>query len=398
MASAPVDTAPERVRIYMFADPSPLKQAEAMVRRMLLQVLRVPDQQRYQTMVSEAGYLFYADTQQLWSKGSAPNLDSDPSKAQKAAEDFLRSLKQAFTKTGTPRLPDALANMLIVPDVVPVQLSCVPRPDGKGYDHWLYRAQPQLDCSPRDPVKVAVIGTNIEVRIGANGQVVSFTSRWRPLSGESFADDGVAFTPTAAAAAATGFSPASPTTARSPTSTTSATAPTSPTGAGTASSNGQSSTVDEHMLIYLCEGDNTPQAYLSPFYLVNEHDNFTLASASKYSLLVAFEVKAGEQSESIITAHVDGGSGNYDFNWATLKLEDAWNEQGIQVRGSGSSGEEKTDDGSTSATSTITLDPGVYNVMVNVRDRATGAFRHYQHYVYGFPVLQQDNARGPLVA
>jgi hypothetical protein len=146
----------------------------------------------------------------------------------------------------------------------------------------------------------------------------------------------------------------------------------------------------EHRLVYLLDGDAAPQYYLAPYYLVNDGDNFTLRSASPYSLVVAYGVAAQPDGSNTVTAYVDGGSGDYDFNWATMSFDSVWEAAGLVERGSGAAGERQLADRRTGGTSALTLEPGVFTVLVNVRDRRTGAFQHLQQTVYGFPLLATE--------
>jgi hypothetical protein len=80
-----------------------------------------------------------------------------------------------------------------------------------------------------------------------------------------------------------------------------------------------------------------------------------------------------------LTALAQGGSGDYLYNWAVYSTADI--EAGFRELGSGHLQAVDSANGRASASS-LELDNGYYIVMVNVKDRATGAFKHHQQQVF----------------
>jgi len=108
-------------------------------------------------------------------------------------------------------------------------------------------------------------------------------------------------------------------------------------------------------------------------------DGHTLrfVSASPYSLTVEFGRIHGKDT-MLVTAAASGGSGDYAYNFAAYVLDRV--ENGYTELGPGRSVQVRTDTGS-ARVGAVELPRGAYIVMVNVLDRATGAFKHSQQQV-----------------
>lgn len=339
-----------RVRIHSLASPSAIKEEESAVERVFFEILGVADPIRYRVLVSESsGWIEYVDTEQVWRKGLPPRL-SDTSGAKKAAEDFLRSLTKALSAPANAKLPESLGQMVLMPpNLKPTELSQVLRPDGSAADHWLYRARPQLSATRPNRRPIDVFGSQVEVRVGAGGKVISYHARWRPVVHEHVYVDLAPFP--------------------------------------------RADDPPPNALVYLLEGDGIPQYYLAPYYLVNTGHELSFASASSYSLDVVIIAEDGKEEETRLTAYVGGGSGNYTFNWAVYSLQTVLGE-GYRELGEGTREPLQINDNSKVMTSRMDIGPGAYVVMVNVIDRETGAFRHYRQEVFA-PVKVEVELRAP---
>ncbi|MEO8843119.1 MAG: hypothetical protein ABI591_32430, partial [Kofleriaceae bacterium] len=324
---------------------------EDLLRRIVFQLLGVSDKTRHQFWVSaSSGWMFYTDTQRVWRNDGTPSPVRTGSDAKKKAEEFIQRFKAALAeRAAQPSSP--LANLVIVPPMNPLDPVIVPRAGKTGWDHWLYRAQPQL---ARDfSVKLDVLGSCIEIRIGDAGAITSFAWRWRPLTGERT------------------------------------------TATTTTLANAISKTADdkgntfENRQVYVLDGDGIPQYYLSPYHIVSIENEYALAPASNFSLSVSYGVIARDDGSSDVTAVVSGGSGSYEFAWASYTYDDPWLERGIQILES-SEDEIKDDLDTRITTSTTNVVGGAGVVMVHVRDRSTGAFKHHQQPLFGYPTILGD--------
>jgi hypothetical protein len=349
--------------IYALANPGLVKATEPAITQIIFETLKITNRAGQRVSVSAAsGAVEYVNTEQLWRTGPPPSLPP-AEEARKAAETFLRALRTAFSGGGRTPLPERLAGMLLVPPLKPVDIVLVPSRERPVGDHWLYRAQPQLSLL-RDERRMAdVIGALVEVCIGEGGQVIAFRSQWRPVTAERVYAD-LAHLPQ----------------------------------------------VDDHShsagqrnapppdLVYVLDGENLPQFYLSPYYRVIESEHFNMVSASKYSLTVAFSVHETQEGTRI-TAIPEGGSGQYAYQWAVASIDDPWESQLVEL-GAGRAVNLRMANGGEIRAGEITVQPGAYLVLVNIkdRDRRTGAFKHHQQYVYSFPQLEEGPREAPLVS
>src|SRR6185312_3292730 len=140
-------------------------------------------------------------------------------------------------------------------------------------------------------------------------------------------------------------------------------------------------------IVYMLSGAGMPQLYLAPYYLAGEGHDLIAVSASPWSLTL--DVGRTVQSEETMTLMTlaRGGSGRYDYRWATMALDDP--EAGLVDRGAGTTTTIDAIEGRVTA-STITIENGMFIVLVNARDAATGAFVHFQQQVYASPLVAGD--------
>jgi len=244
-----------------------------------------------------------------------------------------------------------------------IGVHAVPRPDGSAWDHWTYRAQPQLMLDGGSKTRADVAGTQVEVHVGHMGQVIGIRARWSPLSGEQQFTD---------------LSPL-------------------PTAAGAPGSFSGAAGTSGPEVKYIHDGDGIPQFYLAPYWFVASGDgDVDVVSASPYSLTVGVDLTRQGPSGMRLTALASGGSGRYVYNWGAYTL--AGIEAGIRTIGPGT--QVTVDKGKTRATaSTISLPIGAYIVLLNVKDSATGAFKHHQQQVFPWPFVEGDvETSAPQVA
>lgn len=358
--SSPYD---EKARIYALADPADIFVQGQQVERAVLDGLQVAPSDLHRVTISESSaWLDYVGVGQLWERSSPPTLP-DKATAQKAAEDALLRIEQACSATNSA-WPESLREISLLPPVGMLRragLEAVPRPDGSAWDHWLYRAEPQLLLDGGAFTRAGVYGAQVEVRIGHQGQVIGVRSRWRPLSGERLLANPRAFVPPA------------------------------DDGEGDDANHKEQPPI----VNYLLEGDGLPQHYLAPYYFQTDGHDIVMSSASSWSLTVDIGRTRQQQDQMTLTALAQGGSGDYLYNWAIYSLVDF--DGGVRELGGGRTDVVQSRDGKASASS-IDLENGHGVVMVNVKDRATGAFKHFQQQVFSSAFPSPSNGTGALVS
>ena len=332
------------VRIYGLANPLLLYDESDSIGRIVLRVLGVTDAGRHAVTISDSsGWLQYEDRFERFDRSDPPRLP-DANLARQAAESLLRMLAAALSPVGT-EWPANLRGITPLPPVFrPAGLLFIASPRGTVSDHWLFRAQAYLTASGDGRVSAPVLGGQVEVRIGDSARIIGYVGRWRALSGEILR---VPMTQSASNTAEDGASAPPP------------------------------------RLTYALEGDGIPQYYLAPYHLTENGDDLALTSASQYSLIVNL-VQEDTEDGTELTAFVSGGSGDYAFSWATYSFDDVL-DVGIKDLGPGRARSLSNEVEGGPAVSSINVSLAARVVLLNVKDRATGAFKHHQEQIFSRP-------------
>ncbi len=341
----------DTARIYAFADLAAVTAARGAITRAVLQTLGVTGDRHRVTVADGSGWIDAVALDDLWSRRAAAALLARDA-AQAKAEAFLAALDKAMSPA-TLGWPASLRGTAVLPPVALLaraELVAVPMRDGAGWNHWLYRAQPTLLVGDADNTRAPVYGACIDVRVGHLGQVVGFSSSWRPIGVDrkTVALSGYVV-PAELDADAVGDGPPP--------------------------------------IVYLLAGAGMPQLYLAPYYLAGTGHDLIAVSASPYSLTLGVgRTVQGAETTTLMTL-ARGGSGRYAYRWATMALDDP--EAGLTDRGAGTTATIDAIEGRATASS-IAIENGTFIVMVNVRDEATGAFAHFQQQVFASPLVTDD--------
>jgi hypothetical protein len=315
------------------------------------------DQKERVFTVSAAGWLGYVDHAALAGRADPRSLPREREQALRAAEQFLDGVNgrtQAFNQATRAGLRSLL------PDRNQRQLdSCglVIRPGRPGADHWLCRYSIRLEAGTASAASVPVYGMSLELRIGARGAVVGFTSQWRPTLRTTYAE----LYPYERFASLL-EDPEHHDGGEDP---------------------------DAGRLLYVYDGAAGSQYYLAPYYYRVSDDHLLLSPASRYSLVVkVLEEDAPEGTR--VVGRVYGGSGAYSFNWAYWNLDTAWrkNEPLVEL-GEGEVSRDRDEAGALTQSSLV-LPRSHYTVLLNVTDERSGAYRHHQQAVYSRPRTASD--------
>lgn len=351
----------DQYRIYGLADTTLFTAQFDVIRGLVMQALKVSPSSRRRVSLSPAcAWLEYTDLDELWNCSSPPALQS-ANDALKTAESLLTRLEQACSDANTA-WPKSLRGRALLPSVNllrRISINAMVRPDGSAFDHWRYRARPQLMLDGGSKTRVPVYGSMVEVRIGHMGLPVSVCSRWTPLAPVQKLVDPSPYVPPAADHQQTLDGQAAP-----------------------------------PLLAFLLEGDAVPQFYLAPYYFDLDEHGGSAVSASPFSLIVDIERTKQDDESMLVVALARGGSGAYLYNWAVYSLHHY--EDGLRQLGAG---KQHTIGSSPRVTaSSIELDNGAYIVAVNVKDRATGAFKHQQAQIYSSTLPIRENGGAATTA
>ncbi|MFM0389282.1 hypothetical protein [Paraburkholderia dipogonis] len=352
----------DKLRIYALANPALIVQERDAVQRAVFEAFQIAPSDQRQLTISESSASFdYAVVGELWRRKTPPALPA-PEDALKAAESMLSRLERKCS-AANEAWPELLRAIALLPPVGLLRragLHVVARPDGSAWDHWLYRAEPQLLLDGGAKNRAGVFGTQLEVRIGHLGQVIGVRSRWHPLSGERISAD--------------------PTPFRVPVT-------------DTPQADASGTTPPVPVIKFVLDGEGIPQFYLAPYYLYSDGDEVRATSASPWSLTVDVGRTRQQESQMRLTALAQGGSGDYLYNWAVYSLADV--DKGFAELGSGRTDVVESVEGWANASS-VDLENGHYTVMLNVKDRATGAFKHHQQLVFSSAFTSESEGPTPL--
>ena len=336
-----VDYDESQARIHAFADPAPFRRHRDLVSKIVQGTLGVAAYDAQAVHLSEASaWLSFRAPGELMARAH-PMLPSRDD-AKRIAREALTAIEKACSGANdawrstigtTPLLPP-------VRKLSETALAAVPRPDGSTYDHWLYRLAPTLALDGTGRRSAPVLGAQVEVRVGHGGRVIGLSSRWHPLSG------------------AVKYAPMSPFTP--------------PKGEDEGDGHKGHEGRGLPSIQFVLDGDDAQQYYLSPYHARVEDHALALYSASPWSLTADIgRVRQGRSTMTLV-ALAEGGSGQYSYHWGVIAQMGLGSFVDL---GRGSSYP------SHSSASQLELPNGTYLVVLNVLDRATGAFKHHRQMV-----------------
>jgi hypothetical protein len=334
------------VCVWALADPAPITQNAAAIQQALRQALGANDPTRHRVTIA-AGFIEHEDTVGLWSTNGAALPSAE--EAQTYAGEIVKKVAKALSPSGSPKLFEELGPVELVPSRLrPVDLLQVASAEGAGWDHWLVRSRPQVPMRTADGACADVFGAEVDVRIGPGGAILGYLSRWRPLIDEHVEV---------------------------------ALAPAPPPPPSQSSSSPTISAEQAPTIVYVLEGESAPQFYLAPYYAGEDDEDLTLTSGCELSLVVNIVPYATDDPTRYV-AVVDGGSGQYSYDWGTLPLAELGEAAGsLTELGQG----ETVPDRSTDPPGTLSvarIPAGAHVVLVNVVDVKTGAFQHHSEQVF----------------
>lgn len=311
------------IYIYRLVPPSVLIGGEARLAETLFKVGPGDDRRQYSAS-PVSGCFHFSDLGKLGENttGTAPRYSSD---AERAARSFLETANRLVSGARI----DGLAGLSFFPeDARLVASQPVYARLGDTPDHWLcsfvgYQATGLFPATAADgaapQLKAPVLGAQIDIRVGADSEIVGVWSSWRPVRAMELVD----------------LLPA-------------------PSGA-------------PPQIVYQGGGHDEPQEALAPYYLSpgDDGDIGNLSPASAYSLMV--EITREDSGEGTrLSAIVTGNTGSLNFAWGAwpLDLGPAGTFAGV------------------SSSSVLALPPGAYNVVLDVEDQVTHTFARQQYTIY----------------
>lgn len=336
---------PEEINIFPLADPQEWFKLREQIFKTLVSVIK-PDlppflKPKYSFSIDPVcGWLRYSLENDLWHDRPKRSLPQDAVAATNAAQEFIELLKEACRQKEylelkiPPLLPDKPFARVVPVGTTPVFHSSKP-----WIDHWLCRFEVYLKPFDDNSEDAPVFGSGIDVRIGQKSKVTGFVSHWRPalLKERQLAQ------------------------------------------MFHLKEEEHNHSDEEHptpRLVYALDGENCPQKFITPYYLLLEGHHGGMFPASSYSLRVEMRFSEKRDGGAVVVPRVFGGSGDYTFNWAYWR-PDVLFEEGLVGRG---------------ARESIELLPGVYNVMLHVKDNRTGVVQLHESMAFVKGDADQESA------
>jgi hypothetical protein len=342
------------VRVYTLAKPDVLIDNAQRIGGELFGMRDLRDDQRTFSIYAASGYLFYADYNELWQNTAGMELPMDKGEVEKIARGFLETANRKIVASRPLR--QARVPALFPSDIRPIWIGRAVPGSSSIPDHWLCQFGVYLAADRERTGRVE--GATIDLRIGRKGKVIGLSSRWRPITGDTLSSDPVD------PATRTTIYADSPMAIRKPDAGT-ITPIAKPTALPSASEVSEQDADSPWEYLFWLADENAPQTFLAPVLLQRAGHEGEVEAASQHSLNAEiWQRNSGEQLE--VLAVVDGGSGNYEYEWGYW-LHDSVFDDGIQLMGN---------------SQTASLDRGVYNVLLFVRDKLTGAVAQTEKVVF----------------
>lgn len=221
-------------------------------------------------------------------------------------------------------------------------------------DHWLCQFGVYLAADSNRTARVE--GAAIDVRLGGDGKIIGLSSTWRPMSGDRLSTepaDPSELDPIYADAEGAIRAPRVPTVPVIDKPK----VPFSPL-------EDPEETTPPEFLFWLAD-EAAPQKFLAPILLRHDGHEGEVTAASRHSLCAEiWERTTGTQVE--VLAVVTGGSGNYEYQWGSWSTDSIFSE-GVKTL---------------ETSPTVSLDPGVHNIILQVKDKLTEAVVQTEKVVF----------------
>jgi len=346
-----IDTSVKHVRstrVYALQPVSSLVKNERRLAAALFGMRSLDDQGRIFRISPISGYLFYCDQEKLWKNTAGRGLPTDRLDVERTGRGFLEnanlsvSCDRVLRREGIAALFPTDVRLLWVGAIVPQKRS---RPD-----HWL--CQFGVDLPVDRERRARVDGAKIDLRIGADRTMLAVSSRWRSLQGDFLDTETIGIESEDAL-----YSDAPLAVHRPRPAATQQIEKPFPALAAEASRPGDLSHGDDPTeYLYSLADENAPQTHLAPFLFRGHQHHAEQIPASTYSLCADI-LQRGSNHKLELLAVVRGGSGRYEYRWYYWEPHTVV-EAGMAALGTGPQ---------------VNLSPGIYNVVLLVRDLATNS-------------------------
>ncbi len=349
------------VRIYELYPVDQLITLKDQIEKVIIGPLGLNNKNGIFSIANTSGFLDFSDYTEIWSSKNSNNLSPNKLDVIKIVETFIDDINDKiidFNKANK----SALSGFFPTRNYRKVKkCDLVIHRNGNWYDHWLCTYELTIPGITSESDGSFIYGMGLDLRVGKNNKIIAISSNWRPFSKIITTDL---------------YLPAEYIFVKELLDSHHEEDHSDDSDNSLQAANSQSSEI-----VYVFDGDAGNQYQLSPYYYEISGDHIIFFPACKYSLTIIITQEI-ESEKTLLTASVYGGSGYYKFSWAFWNNDTIWDiENQITIIGEGNIKSIKTEKG-TSMASTISLPIKFYNILLNVADMKTGAYKHIQQTIF----------------
>jgi hypothetical protein len=354
----------EKIRVYQLYSIDKLVQLKLPIQYTIFEPygIKIDNEQTFFSISPTSGWMNFSDHSQLWQSKNSNLLDWNSANVINVAEAFINDNNEKvdnFNLRHNSDLPSLFPNKN---ERKLTNCFAVKHRDGNWIDHWLCVFETYVSGFLNRGSKALVYGTALELRIGVENRVIAFSSRWRSYT-NTIDTNLLAF---------------------SSLHSTLEQHNDSGNKKNGHEEHNLSSHKDRKNIIYVLDGDGNEQYHLTPFYYETNGHHLIFTPASKFSLSISIFQQDLEKETQLI-ALVEGGSGDYAYRWAYWNFDSIVKNEKIIELGKGKT-EKKRIESKEVTINTINIPTGFYNIMLDVVDSRTKAFKHIQQLIFSQPI------------
>ena len=174
------------VRVYEIVNPSLLKKHERAIKQVFFAVLKIPHiagDDFYFAIDEKSGWIVFKNRRELFRTQRSPALlPATKQAAIQMAGEILKALQGALLDVKKYPFTKELNSTSVVPtNLKEVDVVAVPNPTHDYIDQLLCRFQAFLPLDKYGRERVQVLGAQVDIRLGHQSQLISYSARWSPL-------------------------------------------------------------------------------------------------------------------------------------------------------------------------------------------------------------------------
>jgi hypothetical protein len=177
----------KRVRVYELVSPDLLKKYEKAIKEVFYEVLKIPriaSGDFYFSIDEKNGWIVFKNRRLMFRDSKAPSLiPASKGDALAVSAEILKALQKALVDVKKyPFTKNLESNSIVPTNLKDIDVVAVPHPNQDHIDHLLCRFHAFLPVDDDGRERVQVLGSQVDLRIGHQNQLVSYSARWSPVA------------------------------------------------------------------------------------------------------------------------------------------------------------------------------------------------------------------------